>query len=370
MRVRVASEQRIAGGDVRGGCVGGRCGDFAADDVVACRQTHRTVGIDLRRQRVVIADRAADEHRHCVILGNGDHVDAALVAIGVEMRGTGGRAGVGDRVAAFCAHGDVDVEEAAVDADIRLFCSDIGGRSVNADGARLHDPRRDQRDIGAAGTAEDIGVDRAVDGDRRRTARRAVEADRAVRAEQAAGSDDVVRREQQAADVDHAARADQDAAGVVEPDIAAAWAGGRSDIAVHGAIECDLAAQRSAAAVHEAVEDGIVAGADEIHILASGQKIDRAAGRRGVGRHPVDDALRTADIHRRRVGRAIVADRAGARYEAARTGDLRWSRAPIGKRSDTGRDRATGQQALLAFVDGRYSGGGTHGSRPRSKGHG
>src|SRR3546814_2602393 len=69
----------------------------------------------------------------------------------------------------------------------RLFGGDIGRRSIDADGARLHDARRDQRDIGAAGAAGDIGVDRAVDGDRRRAARRAVEANLSAGAEKAAG---------------------------------------------------------------------------------------------------------------------------------------------------------------------------------------
>src|SRR3546814_8656164 len=76
-----------------------------------------------------------------------DVCSSDLVAMGVEMRRAGGRAAVGDRVAALRADGHVDVEEAAVDTDIRLLGGDIGRRSIAADGARLHDARRDQRDI-------------------------------------------------------------------------------------------------------------------------------------------------------------------------------------------------------------------------------
>src|SRR3546814_5623823 len=74
----------------------------------------------------------------------------------------------------------------------------------------------DLRDIGAAGAAGDIGVDRAVDGDRRGAARRAVEANLSAGAEKAAGRVDIIGGQDKAADVDHAAGADQDAAGIIE----------------------------------------------------------------------------------------------------------------------------------------------------------
>src|SRR3546814_20948312 len=104
-----------------------------------------------------------DQHRHRVILGNGDHIDAALVNIGVEMRRAGGRAAVGDGVAALRADGHVDVEETAVDADILLLGGDLGIRYVEGDRDGLPDSPRAQPDIRATWTAVELGCARTVE---------------------------------------------------------------------------------------------------------------------------------------------------------------------------------------------------------------
>src|SRR3546814_7943514 len=118
--------------------------------------------------------------------------------------------------------------------------------------------------MGVGGAAGDSGCVRAYAGDLRGAARRAVEANLSAGAEKAACRVDIIGWQDKAADVDHAAGADQDAAGIIEPDVAPARSARRSDISVDRAVERDLAAERSAAAVHEAVEDRIIAGADEI----------------------------------------------------------------------------------------------------------
>ena len=276
------------------------------------------------------------------------------------MRGACGGAGMRDGVAAFRAGRDIDVKEAAVDPDFGLFGGDIGGRTIDADGSGLHHARCDERDISAARVERIVGVDRSVDGDCRCAARGAVEADRAAGAEQPAGGNDIVGGQHQASDVDHTRRADQDAAGVIEPDVAAASARCEEVGRIDGSVERDLATQRAAAAVYETVEDGIVAAAAEIPILPDGKKIDRAAGRCAVGRDPIDDALGAVDIDCGRVGPGIAVDRAGARCEAAGAGNLRQRRSAIRQCDDARGDRATGQQALLAFANGRERGRGTH----------
>ena len=103
MRDHAAPEKRVVDGDIARDRIGRRVVDFAVGDTVTRRQTHRAVGVDLGRQRVFVTDLARHQHRHCVILGNRDHIDAVLVDIVLLVRGTGGDAGVGDRVGIFGA---------------------------------------------------------------------------------------------------------------------------------------------------------------------------------------------------------------------------------------------------------------------------
>src|SRR3546814_19220204 len=127
----------------------------------------------------------------------------------------------------------------------------------------------------------------------------------------------------------------------LEPDVAPARSARRSDISVDRAVERDLAAERSAAAVHEAVEDRIIAGADEIPRRTGRQKIDVAAGRRGIGRDPVDHILRLGDGGCGR-GAADAIRGATAAHDGAGAGALRQRRRAKIRRAPC-RERAGGK---------------------------
>ena len=369
----VAAKQGVVDRDIGSG--GARQGavQFAIENIVARRQAHRAVGVGLGRYGIVITDRPRHQHRDRVIFGNGDHIDAALVDIALFVRRTRRAAAVGDDVAALGPDQHIDVEQAAVDADVGLFGGDIGRRAIDAHGARLDDARRNNRDIAAARIERIVGVDRRTvrDGDRRDIARRAAKADFACRTQQAAGRDDVVGGQHQAADVDRGAIADQDAAGVIEPDMAILQrrqACDRHD-AVHRPVQRDLVRDRGARRRDKAVEHDVVDGvADKIEGVSRRQKIDDAADGR-IGRRPVDDALRSVHIDRRRVHAGTGRRPGGQGGDRPRPRHLRQRRSAIGQRHHARADRAAGQQAPFAVVVGRGGGGGTHGVGPRYENH-
>ena len=348
VRESAAAEQRVVDRDIGADAARRRGVDRPTGDIVARRQDDGAVGIGHRRNGVLIADLARYEHRHGVILGNGDHIDALGAAANL-LFGSRRNAAVADDLTAFGAGQDIDVEQPCIDADVGLFGGDIGRRPVHADKTVLDDARGNERDIAAARRAH-VGGDRGacVDADRGGAARRAAKANFAPRSEKTAGRVDIVGGEEKAADVDRAAAVHQDAAGVVEPDTAARRAR-RGVGAVDGAAQRDLPAQRPTRPVHEAVEHDIIAVAVEIPRAVGGQEVDCPAGRCRVGGHPVDDALILGDGDRCRLGTRIARHRrADPDIDEHRVRlHLRQRRPAIGKRSQARGDRAALQQLTL-----------------------
>src|SRR3546814_20953942 len=119
-------------------------------------------------------------------------------------------------------------------------------------------------------------------------------ADRAGGSEQAAVGVDGIGCEQQAAYVEGRAVADQQAAGVIEPDVAALFIAegrkARTALAGDGAVESDRPGRRGGA--DETVEDRILTGTIKFERVAGRPKVDRSAGRRAICRGPVYPPLR------------------------------------------------------------------------------
>ena len=280
-------------------CVGHatRCGDIGAG------AEHDMAIHNLSAGSRLISHGAADQHGQGIIFGNGHHIDGLRVGVGYISEGIrcgrGGRTGRGaavdHTVDIGCSHADRDVEQAVVDRQVRLFCCDIGGRTIDRHGAALNDPRGDHSDIAAAVVQ---GVDRRAifDGHRGKTVSGAAEPDFTARTEQPACRVDIVRGQHQPADIKGRACSDHDPAGTVEPDIAASRAIAGAEMTRYISAKGDSAgiARRGGSGWQNPVQHRISRGrADKCHGGTRRKDVDQIIAVRAILRRPVDECFRS-----------------------------------------------------------------------------
>ena len=221
---------------------------------------------------------------------------------------------MGQRVRGVGADRHRDREQAVVDREIGFEIALLGGdiRGLRRrDAPVLDDARCDQRDvIGARAARRQLRARLHVD--RRDAAAVARESD-LVRVERLAIAileRDLVGRKQQAADIEPRRGTRDDAAGAVEPDVAAT----RSAIAEHaggGAVEGDAA---RLVGRDNAVEDAVIlpaTGADERRDVDAAVGVQRIleVDRSGAGlqrRRPGEDGVGVGEGDRRLIGRGVA----------------------------------------------------------------
>ena len=288
---------------------------------VEARRQDDGVALNVSRSCNVETQRAsrADRERDGIVLGHCDHVDAMVVARPAARRACSAAImrdrGVPGRNVAIGACRHLDIEQAVAEGQRGCLCRHIGSAAVDIDAPILPDDRRHHRDIAVLRRQLYLGtgIDLYIAG--RRCRRAEGEAAACIDEIACAVAHRVETGQQQSADIDHPGRSDDDAAGAVEPDIAAldqASAGLQlaDDRAVHRDRATGIGGDDAVENGEIVLRCGVVA---EEGGPAVGQEVDDAAADRGVVGGPVDHRLVgiDADI----VGARCPVDADAARYD-------------------------------------------------------
>ena len=216
-----------------------------------------------------------------------------------------------DNPIAVCrSQADRDVEEPAVYCQVGLFGADIGNRTVNIHIAALHDARSDQGNVAAA-VVESVDLSAGGNFYPRIAVGDAAKTDFSTGTEESGACVYIIAGQDQAADIEPTCGAGDDAAGTVEPYIAAARGSASVDETLDGPVEL----YRPAVCCRDwqyAVKHGVVqAIGNKAKRSAAGQNVDRIVDqtvavksrRIRVQRRPVYHHLALRYLHLIQIGR-------------------------------------------------------------------